>query len=131
MVVSACTLRTFHPLNRALAHALYFSFMHGYAEDRSAALGEAFETGRKAVASDERDARLAVRQPTAAVTAYFILAATLGQLGKDEEARKVMADVLRMKPDISANYVAQIFPFRNSADLEYVIEGLHKAGMPH
>ena len=30
--------------------------MHGYAEDRPEALAEAFESGRKAVASDERDA---------------------------------------------------------------------------
>jgi TolB-like protein/Flp pilus assembly protein TadD len=215
----------FSPAQSGLTHALYFSFMHGYAEDRSAALAEAFESGRKAVASDERDAdahfalgrilylkreldasmaelqvavaynpnfahahlglgtalmyagewdraiesfdratrlsphdpllwifataraialfaarrldqaeetaRQSVRQPTATVTAYFILAATLGQLGKDDEARKVMADVLRMKPDISAEYIAQILPFRNSADVEYVIEGLHKAGMHH
>ncbi len=42
-----------------------------------------------------------------------------------------MADVLRMRPDISADYISQILPFRNPADLEYVIAGLHKAGMPN
>ncbi len=208
-----------------LTHALYYSFMHGYAGDNSAILAEAFKTGRAAVASDERDAdahfalgrilylrhehdaslseletavaynpslahahlgygaallfsgmwdraiesldralrlsphdpliwvvnaaralmffatkrldeaeesaRQAVRHPMAAITARIILAATLGQLEKDEEARKVMADVLRMKPDISAEYVAQIWPFSDPVVTEYLIEGLHKAGMPN
>ncbi len=216
---------SFSPAQSGLAHALYFSFMHGYAGDRSVVLAEAFETARAAVASDERDAdahfalgrilylrhehdaslsefdtavtynpnlahahlghgtamlysgmwdraiesidralrlsphdpliwifntvraitflvtkrldqaeedaRQSIRQPTAAVTAFFILAATLGQLGKAEEARKVMADVLRMRPDFSAEYVAQILPFKNPANIEYIIDGLRKAGMPN
>ncbi len=42
-----------------------------------------------------------------------------------------MADLLRIKPDISANHIAQILPYRDSVDIEYVIEGLYKAGMPH
>ncbi len=43
----------------------------------------------------------------------------------------MMADVLRMKPDFSAEYVAQILPFKNPANIEYIIEGLRKAGMPN
>ena len=215
----------FSSAQSGLTHALYYSFMHGYAGDSSTILAEAYETGRAAVASDERDAdahfalgrilylrhehdaslseletavaynpslahahlgygaallfsgmwdraiesldralrlsphdpliwvvnaaralmffatkrldeaeesaRQAVRHPMAAITARIIFAATLGQLEKDEEARKVMADVLRMKPDISAEYVAQIWPFNNPVVTEYLIEGLHKAGMPN
>ena len=86
--------------------------------------------GAKRLEKAEESARQSVRQPTAAVTAYFTLAATLGQLGKDEEARKAMVGVLRKKPDFSADYVAQILPFKNPEHREYVIEGLHKAGMP-
>ncbi len=221
---AASTSANFAPAQSGLTHALYFSFMHGYAEDRSAVLDEAFETARKAVASDERDAdahfalgrilylkrdldasiaefeaavtynpsfshahlglgtallfagewdraiescdrairlsphdpllwivlvvkalallgakrhdqaegvaRHAARQPTAELTAYAVLAAILGHLGKDEEARIAMADLLRIKPDISANHIAQILPYRDSVDIEYVIEGLYKAGMP-
>ena len=41
-----------------------------------------------------------------------------------------MADVLAMKPDIDAGYISQILPFKNPDDLAYIIEGLHKAGMP-
>ena len=45
----------FAPAKSALTHALYFSYMHGYAENRVHALGEAFESGRQAVAFDGRD----------------------------------------------------------------------------
>ena len=46
----------FAPAKSGLTHALYFSFMHGYAEDRSAVLDEAYESGRQAIVFDERDA---------------------------------------------------------------------------
>jgi tetratricopeptide (TPR) repeat protein len=46
----------FAPAQSGLTHALYFSFMHGYAEDRSATLVEAYDAGRRAIAADERDA---------------------------------------------------------------------------
>jgi tetratricopeptide (TPR) repeat protein len=53
---SASTSTKFsQPLSR-ITHSLYFSFMHGYAEDRTATLEEAFLTGRQAVAIDDRDA---------------------------------------------------------------------------
>ncbi len=86
--------------------------------------------GARRLDEAEAAARLSTRQPTAAVTAYFILAATLGQLGKQAEAADAMADVLAMKPDIDAGYISQILPFKNPDDLAYIIEGLHKAGMP-
>ena len=86
--------------------------------------------GTRRLEEAEAAARLSTRQPTAAVTAYFILAATLGQLGKQAEAADAMADVLAMKPDIDAGYISQILPFKNPDDLAYIIEGLHKAGMP-
>ena len=46
----------FVPSRSGLTHALYYSFMHGYAEDREGALEEAAGVGRAAVAIDERDA---------------------------------------------------------------------------
>ena len=214
----------FSPANAALTHALYYSFMHDFPEDPYAALDEAYETGRTAIATDERDAdahyalgrvlylkhdhdasiaelesavaynpnfaqghlglatarlftgdwdksvesidrairqsphdpltwlfhtvralaffgdgRLeealdcsaqAVRQPTAAVSAYFTHASILGQLGREEESRRAMADVLRIKPDIDAVYIARIMAYRNPSDLDFLIDGLRKAGMP-
>ena len=215
----------FAPAKSGLTHALYFSFMHGYAQDRSAVLEEAFESGRQAIAFDERDAdahfalgrilqmkheldasiaeceaavtynpsfahahlglgtallfagdwtlaiesfdrairlsphdpllwivlaaksmallgskqleeaektaRQATRQPTAELSPYAVLAAILGQSGKDAEAQQAMADLLRIKQDISISHIEQIFPYRDKVNLEYLIEGLRKAGIPH
>jgi adenylate cyclase len=214
----------FSPAHSGLTHALYFSFMHGHAEDRPTVLAEAFEAGRNAVACDERDAdahfalgrilnlkneldaaiaefeaaiaynpnfahshhglgtaltfsgqwkpalesyerairlsphdpllwlfltakaltllcekrldqaeetaRQSIRLQNAAVSAHYLLASTLGHLGKVEEAQKVMAEVFRMKMGISADHITQTLPFKNPADVSYIIEGLHKAGMP-
>ena len=213
----------FAPAYSGLTHAFYYSYMHGYPTERDAVLSEAFETGRKAVAIDERDAdvhfalgrilylkrdynasiseleaavsfnssfshahiglatvllymgewkraiessdrairlsprdpllwivlvvkalallctgqldqaeaaaRLAARHPTAAVSTYIVLASVLGHLDNGAEARRVLADALLLKSDIDAVFVAQILPFENSENSEYVIEGLHKAGM--
>jgi len=46
----------FAPAHAGLTHALYYAFMHGHAEDRQAALDEAYTSGRAAVAADDRDA---------------------------------------------------------------------------
>ena len=46
----------FAPSRSALAHALYYAFMHGYLEDRAGALQEARAAGREAVAIDPKDA---------------------------------------------------------------------------
>ena len=46
----------FAPAHSGLTHALYFAFMHGYCDDRAALLAEALAAGRKAIATDERDA---------------------------------------------------------------------------
>ena len=46
----------FAPAHAGLAHALYYSYMHGYADDRPAVLTHAFEAARAAVAIDDRDA---------------------------------------------------------------------------
>jgi adenylate cyclase len=47
---------SFAPSRSGLTHALYYSFMHGYAEDREGALEEARGAGQSAIAIDERDA---------------------------------------------------------------------------
>jgi adenylate cyclase len=47
---------TFAPAHAGLTHALYYAYMHGYAEDRQVTLDEAYASGRAAVTADERDA---------------------------------------------------------------------------
>ena len=213
----------FAPAHAGLAHALYYSYMHGYADDRPATLVHAFEAARAAVAIDDRDAdahfalgrilylkrmheaslfefeaavtvnpslahahlgygsalgysgqweraiesldralRLsphdpviwvfstaralwligsgriedaaesaahAARQPTAEVTAHIVLTAALALLDREEEGRRAFADALGLKPDIDAAYVAQIFPFEDPENLEFILAGLRRAGL--
>jgi adenylate cyclase len=213
----------FAPALSGLTHALYFSFMHGYAENRPATLVEAYDAGRQAVAADERDAdahfalgrilylrhdldtsiaefeaaiahnpnfshahtglgtallyagvfdravescdlavrlspndpllwltlavkgmalicseqyeraagtmRRATRHPNAAWTAPCFLASALGHLGETARAEEALADVLRVKPDLGADHLRQILPFRDPAHLDNIVDGLRKAGM--
>ncbi len=212
----------FAPAQSGLTHALYFSFMHGYAEDRPAALAEAYDAGRQAVSADERDAdahfalgrilylrqdlddsvaefeaaiahnqnfahahmglgtallftglfsrsvescdlavrlspydpllwltltvkgvalvcseqyeeaaeatRQAMRSPNAAWTAPCILASALGHLGETARAEPALAHVQRVKPDLGTDHLRQIFPFRDRAHFDSIVDGLRKAG---
>ena len=78
----------------------------------------------------EACARLATRQPTAAITAYLCLAATLATQGKEAEAVRAMAEVFAKKPDVNGSYVAQVLPYRDPDELAYLIDALHNAGIP-
>jgi adenylate cyclase len=218
----AAVAPNFAPAHSGLTHALYFSFMHGYAEDRPAALAEAYDAGRQAVSADERDAdahfalgrilylrqdlddsvaefeaaiahnqnfahahmglgtallftglfsrsvescdlavrlspydpllwliltvkgvalvcseqyeeaaeatRQAMRSPNAAWTAPCILASALGHLGETARAEPALAHVQRVKPDLGTDHLRQIFPFRDRAHFDSIVDGLRKAG---
>jgi tetratricopeptide (TPR) repeat protein len=213
----------FAPALSGLTHAMYFAFMHGHAEDRSTLLQRAYETGRAAVVTDERDAdahfafgrilylrhdldastaefevaisqnpnfahahmglgtalvfgghfirclescdqalRLSpkdplqwtiqtvkglafvcmgrneeavdalqqgTRQPTAAWTTYCLLASALGHLDDSSRTQAAVDHTLRVKPDLNATHLREIFPFRDPAHFEILIEGLKKAGL--
>ena len=55
-------------------------------------------------------------------------AACLAQLGRLEEAHKQVAEVLRLDPKFS---IARELPsYKNPADIEHLVEGLRKAGLP-
>ena len=69
------------------------------------------------------------RNPKALVTHSF-LAASYGQLGREEEARGKVKEILRMKPDFSVAGWSKGFKFKDLADLEHYAEGLQKAGLP-
>jgi adenylate cyclase len=212
----------FAPALSGLTHALYYAFMHGYAEDRTTLLQQAYETGRAAVAADERDAdthfalgrilylrrdldastaefemaisqnqnfaqvhmglgtalvyggqfdrciescdlalRLSpndpvqwtiqtvkglallcmgriedavdalqqgTRQPTAAWTAHCVLASALANLDDTSRAQIAVDETLRIKPDLNATHLREIFAFRNPTHFDILIDGLRKAG---
>jgi adenylate cyclase len=61
---------------------------------------------------------------------HFYLAACYGQLGEKAPARDALADALRLSPDFSMASVRAIAAYRRPADLDRLIEGLRKAGLP-
>ncbi len=58
------------------------------------------------------------------------LAAALGQLGEAEEARKIWAELMEIKPDFSINTRLKRVYLSDQAHRELVLEGLAKAGIP-
>ena len=57
------------------------------------------------------------------------LAASLGQLGREIEARAALDECARLKPDIPVIEFAKVEPYKFPADTEHLIEGLRKAGL--
>jgi TolB-like protein len=76
-------------------------------------------------------ARAALRVPNCQYWANAHLAAALGHLGRREEARGAVAELLRRKPDFSCRYAeAHLFYLESRVQLEHYLEGLRKAGVP-
>jgi adenylate cyclase len=61
---------------------------------------------------------------------YVHVASALGHLGRDEEAKRIVGDLLQLKPDFSAATIDETIRIRNPADREHFLEGLRKAGLP-
>ncbi len=71
-----------------------------------------------------------VRQANAGWLAYGILACIYGRLGRNEEARRAVAETLHLKPDLVLSFIEATFPFQNPVDRELFLDGLRKAGLP-
>jgi adenylate cyclase len=61
--------------------------------------------------------------------AHRILAACYAELGRLEEARAEIAEVLRLNPSYSLEGLRQTMPFKDPADLERHLAALRKAGL--
>jgi adenylate cyclase len=59
-----------------------------------------------------------------------LLAASLGQLGQVDEARRIWRELKDINPDYSFAVHINRLPFRNPADAERIVAGLAKAGLP-
>jgi adenylate cyclase len=68
------------------------------------------------------------RQPTN-IYAHLILAATYSLLNRQEEARAAAAEVLRISPKFSLDYLAKSRPHIDPANTARFIEALRKAGL--
>jgi adenylate cyclase len=76
--------------------------------------------------------RRAMHEPRSADGGYWscaVLASALGNLGQTAEAREVLDEALRRKPDLSLAYLKQTFPTKQPGGLEPYLDGLRKAGL--
>jgi adenylate cyclase len=61
---------------------------------------------------------------------YYYLAASYAHLGLMEGARTYGAEIILARPNFSLRQVAMTEPFKDPADLEHLLDGLRKAGLP-
>ncbi len=71
----------------------------------------------------------ALRQPNFQWSRYAVLLAALGQLGRDDEAQRYLAELLRQRPDFSVSFVREIHLFSDPGDFDHYLDGLRKAGV--
>ena len=60
----------------------------------------------------------------------FNLAAAYGQLGRLQEARQALQQGMRIHPDFNKEFTAACWPYKDAADFEHFMQGLHAAGVP-
>ncbi|MEE8608876.1 MAG: tetratricopeptide repeat protein, partial [Nitrospiraceae bacterium] len=62
--------------------------------------------------------------------AHVLLAAAYGKLGRENEAQAALAEFMKPRPYYTLRHYAQGEFYKNPEDLEYVLDGLRKAGFP-
>jgi adenylate cyclase len=62
--------------------------------------------------------------------AHMVLASAHAQLGQLEEARKEVAEVLRIYPSFTIERSQRLHPFKDPKDADHSNDGLRKAGLP-
>jgi tetratricopeptide (TPR) repeat protein len=72
----------------------------------------------------------AIQQPNVTYLPFVHTAATLGHLGRFDEARAMLSEVEKRKPDFSAYTVkSTVGVYGRHSGTEQIIDGLRKAGM--
>jgi adenylate cyclase len=61
---------------------------------------------------------------------HVALASTLGELGRQEDAKKPVSEILRLNPDFSIKKYIAGLSYRDPAELTRFEDGLRKAGLP-
>ncbi len=67
-------------------------------------------------------------QPSS-ITILLRLAACYSSLGREKEARVEVAKVLKLNPRLSLAYLPRIWPYKNRADIDQMMNALRKAGL--
>jgi tetratricopeptide (TPR) repeat protein len=87
-----------------------------------------FSLGNDEAAAQLLRERIARDPPTD--SSRLLLAACYGQLGRTDDARAVWAELLEVNPGFSLAQRARVLPYKNPRDMERIIDGLAKAGLP-
>lgn len=69
------------------------------------------------------------RNPTLQRTNLW-LAASYAQVGRTDDARWVVEQLLNLNPDLTIEHVKSVTPFSHKEDMEPLLQGLIKAGLP-
>lgn len=59
----------------------------------------------------------------------IVYAASLAQTGRNQEARQVLHEMIRIRPGMNASWLERL-PFANRRDREHLADGLRQAGLP-
>ena len=61
---------------------------------------------------------------------YATKASALAQLGRTDEARELIPQAVKEKPELSISYIHKTLPTSHEDGLQKYFEGLRKAGLP-
>ena len=64
------------------------------------------------------------------VNGYKPLIASLGLLGREDEAKPYVQKLLALEPNFTAERHGQVYPFKRDADRQRYLKGLRLAGVP-
>jgi DNA-binding SARP family transcriptional activator/TolB-like protein len=64
------------------------------------------------------------------VSCYKPLIASLGHLGRRDEAKPYIAKLLSLEPNFTVERFGQVYPFKKDSDRKRYMQGLHLAGVP-
>jgi TolB-like protein/cytochrome c-type biogenesis protein CcmH/NrfG len=105
----------FNPVH---AHRLYYNAL-----SRSHYLLEQYE---QAAAAAEQCVNLDPDQ----YGSHLALAVAYAQLNRTDDARRHAQEALRINPQFTVQSYADFVPIKNQADLDHMLDGLRKAGLP-
>ena len=71
-----------------------------------------------------------LRRDSEYLSGHVNLTSTLGELGREEEAKKAAREIYRLEPEFSIKAYMEGLSYRNPSDLARIEEGLKKAGLP-
>jgi TolB-like protein/Flp pilus assembly protein TadD len=61
---------------------------------------------------------------------YYYLAASYAHLGQMERARAIGAEIIRARPNFALGQVGLTEPFKDPVDLDHLLDGLRRTGLP-